>query len=231
MAEMKKPPTKPLIVALSDGIRKKTSQAKLETLDRACLDRSVTDTQFRHLYALLEKFHSTDSGQCHPSDAKLGKAAGGKCARTAGTQTRSLQENGYLTKTPSRGASNYTFPGVRAPVAKSAEGRQHLSDLNSGRSVTSRHKVGKVTTEGRQQGCRAEPLPQPLPEPLPKSEASPSPLNEASASFKKNGLQGEQRRRPAVHEVLFEKPKRWKAGDPDGEFTEEEIEALKEWLR
>ena len=98
MAEMKKPPTKPLIVALRDGIRKETIKAKLETLNRACLDGSVTDTEFRHLYALLEIFHSTDSGQCHPSDAKLGEAAGGKCARTAGTQTRSLQEKGYLTK-------------------------------------------------------------------------------------------------------------------------------------
>ena len=194
---MKKPPTKPLIVALSDEIRKETIKAKLETLNRACLDGSVTDTEFRHLYALLEMFHSTDSGQCHPSDAKLGKAAGGKCARTAGTQTRSLQEKGYLTKTPSRGASNYTFPGIRAPVEKSAEGRQHLSDLNSGRSATSRHKVGKVTTEGRQQGCRAEPLPQPLPEPLPKSEASPSPREgAASASLKKeNGQQGNRQDR------------------------------------
>ena len=77
---MKKPLTKPLIAALSGGIRKKTIKVKLETLDRACRDGSVTDTEFRHLYALLEKFHSTDFGQCHPSDAKLGKAAGGKCA-------------------------------------------------------------------------------------------------------------------------------------------------------
>ena len=79
---MKNPPTQTLIAALRAEIRKKTSKAKLETLDRACLDGSVTDTEFRHLYALLEIFHSTDSGQCHPSDAKLGKAAGGKRART-----------------------------------------------------------------------------------------------------------------------------------------------------
>ena len=120
----------------------------------------------RHLYALLEIFHSVDSGECNPSDAKLGKAAGGKCGRTAGTQTRSLAEKGHLTKTPSRGASNYTFPGIREP-----EGRQHRSDLNGGRSATSRNKVGKVTSEGRQQGCRAEPILEPILEPTCGAEA------------------------------------------------------------
>ena len=103
----------------SDEIRKETIKAKLETLNRLCGDAAVTDAEFRHLYALLEIFHSVDSGQCNPSDATLGKAAGGKCGRTAGTQTRSLAEKGHLTKTPSRGASNYTFPGIREP-----EGRQ-----------------------------------------------------------------------------------------------------------
>jgi hypothetical protein len=93
MATLKKPPTKSLIAALSHEIRKKTNKAKLETLDRACLDGSVTDTEFRHLYALLEKFHSTDSGKCHPSDAKLGMAAGGKCARTAGPLPEPLPKN------------------------------------------------------------------------------------------------------------------------------------------
>jgi hypothetical protein len=82
-------------------------------------------------------------------------------------------------------------------VEKSAEGRQHLSDLNSGRSATSRHKVGKVTTEGRQQGCRAEPITKPIPYPIPKGEASPSPREgAASASLnKENGQQGNRQDR------------------------------------
>ena len=161
--------------------RQAALKAKFDLLARACADGLVTDVEFRCLYALLLQFHSTDSGQCHPTDAKLGRAAGGKCGRTAGTHTRSLQTKGYLTKTPTRGASDYKFPGITSPM----EGRQHLSDLKTGRSATSRNKVGKVRSEGRQPVCRAEPFPEPFPEPLPKGEASPSPLNEASALPKK----------------------------------------------
>lgn len=138
-----------------------TLSAKLALLTRACNDALVTDAEFRHLYALIEIFHSTDSGHCNPSDAKLGAAVGGRSERTVETRTRSLQARGYLTKTPTREASNYTFPGIKAP-----EGRQHLSDLNSGRSATSRNKVGNIVSEGRQQDCRAEPLLEPLLEPL-----------------------------------------------------------------
>jgi hypothetical protein len=134
--------------------------AKLALLTRACGDGLVTDAEFRHLYALIEMFHSTDSGHCNPSDAKLGAAVGGRSERTVGTRTRSLQARGYLTKTPTRGASNYTFPGIKAP-----EGRQHLSDLKEGRSATSCNKVGNIVSEGRQQVCRAEPLLEPLLEP------------------------------------------------------------------
>jgi hypothetical protein len=140
--------------------RKEQIKAKLNRLTEACNDAAVTDCEFRHLFALVLQFHCTDSGHCHPSDAALGRAAGGKCTRTAGTQTRSLQAKGYLTKTKTLGASNYTFKGIKAAD------RQHLADLNNGRSATSCSQIGNFTSEDRQPVCRTEPFPEPLPKPI-----------------------------------------------------------------
>jgi hypothetical protein len=70
-----------------------------------------------------------------------------------------------------------------------------------------------------------------LKEPL-KGEASPSPLKRGEASQKGNGLQREfgaalKKTTSALANPFFEKPKRWKAGDPDEELTEEEVRELR----
>jgi hypothetical protein len=163
---------------------KKATRDKLELLSEACRDPSLADHEFRFLFALLCEFRNGKTGKCCPTDAELGRAAGGKSERTAGTQSRSLQERGWLTKERSRGAPNYQFPRLedRQPSADlKPDDRQPSADLKKRRSATSRRKIGKVASEDRQQRCRTEPLKEPL-------KVSP-PISPSSDLFKEGAVE------------------------------------------
>ena len=120
-----------------DDDKAKLTKAKFDLLDLACADANVTDSDFRLQYTLLSKFWSSDSGQCNPSDATLGEAAGGKCERTAWAGTNNLKAQGYLAKIRTRGASAYIFPGLPLPQKLAGDDRNILRELPQDRVGTS----------------------------------------------------------------------------------------------
>ena len=160
-----------------DDAKAKLTKAKLDLLDLACENPLVSDAEFRHQFVLLSKFWSSDSGQCNPSDAKLGEAAGGKCERTAWEATNGLQEKGYLAKIRTRGASMYVFPGLPLP--------QKLAGDDRVTSATSCENFRKIVSELPQPACGTEPLPEPCPEPI----GADAPSSGQSRGEKGNGAE------------------------------------------
>jgi Helix-turn-helix domain len=164
------------------------------------------------------------TGRLNPTRKTLA-AALGVIPRTIQRGLAELAAASWFTRKLTRGAPYYSLAFDRLKQ----DGETHVVPPSGAGGETDRARWGdRFGTMGRHTLSHGTEKNRELKE---KGEASPSPLNEASASLKKNGLQGEQRRRPSAHDFLFEKPKRWKAGDPDGELTEEEIEELKERLR
>ena len=138
---------------------KETTKVKLKYLLDACNDPTVTDCEFRHLFALLIQFHNGETLKCFPTDEALGRAAGGKCARTAGAQSRRLQEKGFLTKTQSgRGAADYVILARQNVAEREDNDRQDFADRarqdaavrGQSRSATSCRAVGNIVSSGRQ---------------------------------------------------------------------------------
>ena len=176
------------------------------------------------IFVALIDCRNCQTGRCNPSRKILMTAIGMK-VDSIKRGLSELEAAGWIARKLTRGAPYYSFAfdrlsqdgGAYAAPASQADGGAVLHRWGRSSAQMGAHTLRHGTEKNRE-----------LKE---KGEASPSPLNEASASLKKNGLQGELRRRPAVHDVLFAKPKRWKAGDPDGELTEEEIQEHKERLR
>ena len=197
------------------------------------LERRDLSNSARTVFSvLLLRHHNNKTGKCNPSYETLAKECG-KGRQSVIRSVAMLKRKGIVAVKVQPGRTHTN--SFRFPLLEMLTPRPPFTDrekVSSGTSFKAREKVSsapeKVSSATRK-GITGDT--QNSKNTKNKGEASPSPLNEASASLTKNGLQGEQRRRPALHDVLFEKPKRWKAGDPDGELTEEEIEELKGRLR
>ena len=125
-------------------------KTRFDLLERARADVATTDSDYRLYSTLLLQFYSMDTGQCNPSDAALGKAAGGKCVRTAWEGTNRLGEQGYLFKRRTRGTSYYIFPGLPLP--------QHLAEDKAVTSAISRENFRKIALELPHTARRTEPV-------------------------------------------------------------------------
>ena len=150
---------------------KEVIKTKLDLVEIARADSTVTDSDYRLYSTLLLQFHCNELGICNPSDGTLGRAAGGKCERTAWAGTNDLQAKGCLAKIRTRGASLYIFPGLPLPQKLAGDGRVT--------SATSCENFRKIVSELPHTACGTEPFIEP------RREASPAPLKRVEASRKK----------------------------------------------
>jgi hypothetical protein len=175
------------------------SHRKMNWLNEKCADPNISDHQFRFLYALLSKHYSNSSDWCDPKDETVGKSCA-KSERTIQRISAELRAAGVIDKQKQLGPSHYSFPGLTKAVDNS-EFPPHMAGLNeTGPAAHGGKHPPNMTGNSRHSVAGQNPslIPSLNPSLGNGSDTSPSPLNEASASSPKKGIQEERDEGPSI---------------------------------